>query len=131
MLELYRHPKVVFVFGSNLAGVHGAGAAAHAHKHWGAQWGVGEGLTGRAYALPTKDATVRHTLSLATIQGHVHTFVEFARENPDLIFLVTPFGCGLAGLREDVILNMITKAGGPTRNMLFTASWFNPEVFDA
>lgn len=59
--------EVVFVFGSNLAGRHGKGAALEAAQHWGAQYGVGEGRTGNAYALPTKDANLR-TLPLLEIE---------------------------------------------------------------
>lgn len=129
MLELYRLPTVRFVFGSNLSGIHGAGAAAYAHKHWGAKWGVGEGLTGRSYALPTKDHNVQTTLPLTRILQAMRALVDCAHDHEDLIFLVTPVGCGLAGLKEETVKGLLIEAGGPTKNMLFTASWFDPKVF--
>lgn len=86
----------VFVFGSNLAGRHGKGAALCAMRDHGAQYGVGLGRTGNAYAIPTKDATLR-VLELATIAGYVRTFVQYARAHPELTFQLTPIGCGLAG----------------------------------
>jgi hypothetical protein len=95
-------PNEVFVFGSNLAGIHGAGAARFAHKVFGAKFGVGIGMTGRCYALPTKDENI-WTLPLTEIQGHIIDFLDFAKENPDKTFLLTPVGCGLAGWTpEDV-----------------------------
>lgn len=93
---------VVFVFGSNLAGIHGAGAALHAKQHWGARTGDGQGRTGSAYALPTKDRQLQR-LSLPEIAGRVKTFLEYARRNPAAVFLVTRVGCGLAGYREEQV----------------------------
>lgn len=90
-------PGEIFVFGSNLAGVHGAGAAQFAHREFGAEWGVGVGLTGRCYAIPTKDEQIQ-TLPLSVIAQHVNEFLRFAGWNHYLTFLVTPVGCGLAGL---------------------------------
>ena len=86
----------VFVFGSNFAGRHGKGAALHARQHYGAVYGQGEGLQGRSYAIPTKDAAIR-TLPLDAIAAHVARFVAFARSNPQLRFRVSAIGCGLAG----------------------------------
>src|SRR5450755_645235 len=86
----------VFVFGSNLAGRHGKGVALHARQHCGAIYGQGEGLQGRSYAIPTKDAAIR-TLPLDAIAGHAARFLAFARSNPQLRFQVTAIGCGLAG----------------------------------
>src|SRR5450631_2625214 len=86
----------VFVFGSNLAGRHGKGAALHARQHFGAVYCQGEGLRGRSYAIPTKDAAIR-TLSLDAIAAHVERFVAFARSHPQMRFQVTAIGCGLAG----------------------------------
>lgn len=92
----------VFVFGSNLAGRHGAGAALQAYQKFGAEWGVGEGLTGRCYALPTKDRQIE-SLPLSEIQVAVGTFAHAAMENPDKEFLVTKIGCGLAGFTVEEI----------------------------
>ena len=86
----------VFVFGSNLAGRHGKGVALHARQHCGAIYGQGEGLQGRSYAIPTKDAAIR-TLPLDAIAGHAARFLAFARSNPQMRFQVTAIGCGLAG----------------------------------
>lgn len=86
----------VFVFGSNLAGRHGAGAAKWARQHRGAIYGQGEGLQGNSYGIPTKDERIQ-TLSIPEIRVHVDRFLEFARSRPDLKFQLTPIGCGLAG----------------------------------
>jgi hypothetical protein len=87
----------IFVFGSNLSGRHGKGAAKTA-LGWGAKWGQASGLQGRTYGIPTKDASVRHTLSVNEIRPFVDEFIYFAKLRPDLTFLVTEVGCGLAGL---------------------------------
>lgn len=86
----------VFVFGSNLAGRHGKGAALHAVQRHGARYGQGIGLQGQAYAIPTKDHRLR-PLPLSEIKRHVEVFLAFATSRPDLTFEVTPVGCGLAG----------------------------------
>ena len=99
----------VFVFGSNLAGIHGAGAAAYAHERCGAKWGLGEGLSGNSYALPTKDENVQ-TLPLERIQQHVDEFRMFAVSRPDLNFMVTQIGCGLAGYTPADIAPMFNHA---------------------
>ena len=88
----------IFVFGSNLSGRHGKGAAKQALT-WGAKWGQASGLQGRTYGIPTKDASIRRTLSIVEIKPFVDDFIEFAKNNQDLIFLVTEVGCGLAGLK--------------------------------
>lgn len=92
----------IFVFGSNLAGRHGAGAARFALKHHGAIYGQGEGLQGRSYALPTKQ-TPYVTLGLSEIRVHVDRFKAFAASRPDLTFNVTPVGCGYAGYTQEQI----------------------------
>lgn len=94
--------SMIFVFGSNLAGRHGKGAAKFALRNHGAVYGQGWGLQGNSFAIPTKDAMLR-TLSLLFIQKYVDKFKEFARENPELTFQLTPIGCGLAGYRYDQI----------------------------
>lgn len=95
----------IFVFGSNLAGRHGKGAALFAKKNHGAIYGVGRGLQGNSYAIPTKDHNLK-TLPLSEISFFVHTFLLFAKENSDMIFNVTPIGCGLAGYRYSDIAPM-------------------------
>lgn len=88
--------RTIFVFGSNLAGRHGKGAALHAREHHGAIYGQGIGLQGSSYGIPTKDAQIR-TLPLHQIRRHVDDFKAFAASRPDLEFQVTAIGCGLAG----------------------------------
>ena len=101
--------RQIFVFGSNMAGIHGAGAALFARKHHGARLGQGIGLQGNSYGIPTKDRNIR-TLPLDAIQPHVTTFMEFAAEHPELIFNVTKIGCGLAGYTESQIAPMFKGA---------------------
>ena len=98
----------IFVFGSNLAGRHGRGAAKQALK-WGAKYGQGEGLMGQTYGIPTKDRKLR-VLSIEQIRSKVDRFIEFAKLNPDLEFLVTPIGCGLAGYRYKDIAPLFKDA---------------------
>jgi len=86
----------IFVFGSNLAGRHGKGAALYARKYRGAIYGQGEGLQGQSYGIPTKDERFR-PLSLERITEGINRFKKFAREHPELQFEITPVGCGLAG----------------------------------
>lgn len=100
--------NMVFCFGSNEAGQHGAGAARHALLHRGALMGCGFGHTrdrqGReSFAIPTKNRSIKHTLDLKAIQHYVNGFLTYAGGRPDLQFQVTCIGCGLAGLKhEDV-----------------------------
>lgn len=93
-----------FVFGSNLEGKHLGGAAKAAHNKFGAQWGVGVGLTGQAYAIPTMQGGVE------TIKPYVDEFIEFAQEHQDLKFLVTCIGCGIAGFKAEEIAPLFKKA---------------------
>ena len=100
----------VFVFGSNEAGVHGAGAAAWALKHRGAEWGVGYGHRGDSFALPTKDRAIR-TLPIERIKDYVAGFLHYAAKHPKLTFELTPVGCGLAGYKHAEIAPLF--AGAP------------------
>ena len=92
----------IFVFGSNESGKHGRGAAKTALK-WGAKWKQAEGLQGRTYGIPTKNASITKTLSVDKIQHYVDNFIDFAAANKTRIFLVTEIGCGLAGLKPEQI----------------------------
>lgn len=92
----------IFVFGSNLAGRHGKGAALEAVKKHGAKYGVGVGPKGSSYAIPTKDRNLK-TLPLTQIKGYVDAFLAWARGNPNLTFNVTRVGCGLAGYKDEDI----------------------------
>jgi hypothetical protein len=89
-------PNEVFVFGSNASGFHGAGAAATAVEKFGAVWGEGHGLHGQSYAIDTMSG-------FETIEAEASTFLAFATEHPELTFLVTPIGCGIAGYTPDQI----------------------------
>ena len=100
----------IFVFGSNLAGRHGKGAALFAMRHHGARYGVGHGRTGNAYAIPTKDANLR-SMPIGLIALYVNHFLEYAKANPQLTFQVTRIGCGLAGYHESDIAPLF--AGAP------------------
>ena len=101
--------REIFVFGSNMAGRHGKGAALHARKHHGAVYGQGIGLQGDSYAIPTK-GEVLEVLPLTVIQKHVADFVAFAKDNPDLSFRLTAVGCGLAGFKPSQIAPMFASA---------------------
>ena len=99
----------IFVFGSNLGGRHGKGAALAAKEHHGAITGQGEGLQGTSYAIPTKDRNL-NTLQLGQIQRHVNRFMHFAASRPDLVFQLTPIGCGLVGYKPEQIAPMFKGA---------------------
>jgi hypothetical protein len=111
----------IFVFGSNLAGRHGKGAALYAKRVYGAKRGIGQGLTGRSYAIPTKGFELE-VLPLWVIEAHINTFVQFARDNPRMKFLLTPIGCGLAGYTVDQIKPLFIKAGLP-ENVTYSVEW--------
>ncbi len=100
---------MIFVFGSNLAGRHGKGAALFSRQNHGAEYGVGVGRTGNAFAIPTKDERI-HTLPLDSISGYVNEFIAYAKEHSDLEFQVTKIGCGLAGYQESDIAPMFKDA---------------------
>ena len=109
----------IFVFGSNLAGIHGAGAARFAVINHGARYRQGEGLQGRSYGIPTKDHAI-NTLPLDEIQKHVDVFKAFAKEHPELSFQVTRIGCGLTGYQNSDIAPMFANA---PNNCLFDMDW--------
>ena len=116
----------IFVFGSNLAGRHGAGAALYARKHYGAEYGVGFGPTGCAYALPTKDRQLR-TLPLDQITLYIAEFLRYAEAHPDDEFLLTPIGCGLAGYRRDQIKPIVESLRRPS-NVIYTREWEDEDI---
>ena len=112
-------PGAVFVFGSNLAGRHGRGAALTALKEFGAVLGMGEGLQGKSYALPTKDARLQ-TLTLEEIALNVQRFKVFAENNPLVSFYVTRVGCGLAGYADTQIAPLFK---GVPYNCILPRGW--------
>ncbi len=94
----------IFVFGSNLEGSHGGGAAKTAHNKFGAIWGQGVGLQGQSYGIPTMHGGVEE------IRPYVDEFIEFAKSNPALTFLVTRVGCGIAGFHDSEIAPLFAGA---------------------
>lgn len=96
----------VFVFGSNLAGMHCGGAAYVAFKQFGAVMGCGVGLRGQSYAIPTMQGGVE------TIAPYVDEFIAFAKEHTELFFYVTRIGCGIAGFRDKEIAPLFAEAIG-------------------
>lgn len=97
-------PNEIFVFGSNLAGSHGGGAARLAYNRFGAIWGQGVGLQGQSYGIPTMHGGVE------AIKPYVDEFIEFAKQHPEYQFLVTKIGCGIAGFTTDEIAPLFQKA---------------------
>ena len=93
----------IFVFGSNIQGAHGGGAAKYAYQKFGAEWGVGEGLTGRTYALPTMEGN-------ASMKRAVEHFIDCAKAHPEFTFLVTAVGCGIAGYTPDEVAPLFREA---------------------
>ncbi len=101
-------PNEIFVFGSNLSGIHGAGAARLAFDRFGAVWGVGVGHQGKSYALPTKDKDIE-TLPLEEIKKYVDQFLDYAKSHLEFTFLVTKIGTGLAGYYIEDIAPMFSE----------------------
>ena len=119
MAELYTPDRItelgeneIFVFGSNLAGAHGGGAALLAYRKFGAIWGQGVGLQGQSYGIPTMQGGVE------TIAPYVDEFIEFAKAHPELTFFVTKIGCGIAGFSKTPTASPISSflAGGDSLN---------------
>ena len=98
------NPNEIFVFGSNLAGSHGGGAALLAYNRFGAIWGQGVGLQGQSYGIPTMQGGVE------TIKPYVDEFIEFAKQHPEFKFLVTRIGCGIAGFKDEEIAPLFNDA---------------------
>lgn len=109
--------KPVFVFGSNLGGIHGGGAALFAYKYRGAVMGQASGIMGQndfSYAIPTKAAEggrIGDTLPLCIIKNYVDRFIAYAAARPEVLFKLTPIGCGLAGLDPKDVAPMFVDAG--------------------
>lgn len=95
-------PNEIFVFGSNLSGHHGGGAALLAMNKWGAIWGQGVGLQGQTYGIPTMQGGVE------TIRPYVDEFIQFANKHPEMTFLVTEIGCGIAGFTPQEIAPLLS-----------------------
>ena len=109
-------PNEIFVFGSNLRGMHGGGAAYIACRKFGAIMGQGVGLQGQSYAIPTMQGGVE------TIRPYVDEFIAFAKEHPTLTFLVTRIGCGIAGFTDEEIAPLFEKAHD-MENIVLPPGW--------
>lgn len=109
-------PGEIFVFGSNLKGRHAGGAAYAAYRKFGAVMGQGVGLQGRSYAIPTMQGGVE------TIRPYVDEFIDFARSHPELTFLVTRIGCGIAGFTDDEIAPLFKNAHD-AENIVLPEGW--------
>lgn len=107
----------VFVFGSNLAGMHGGGAARVARLRFGAVMGNGVGMQGRSYAIPTMQGGTE------TIRPYVNDFIAYAKEHPELTFLVTPIGCGIAGFEPEDIAPLFEEASNVENIWLPESFW--------
>lgn len=107
----------VFVFGSNLAGMHGGGAARIARLRFGAVMGKGVGMQGRSYAIPTMQGGTK------TIRPYVNDFIAYAKEHPELTFLVTPIGCGIAGFEPEDIAPLFEEASNVENIWLPKSFW--------
>lgn len=97
-------PGEIFVFGSNASGAHGGGAARFALDRFGAVWGQSEGLQGQSYGIDTMSG-------LAVFEEQARRFVAFAAERPELRFLMTEVGCGIAGYRPNQVAGFFAEAG--------------------
>lgn len=106
----------IFVFGSNLEGAHGGGAALMAYRKFGAVWGQGVGLQGQSYGIPTMQGGVE------TIRPYVDEFIDFARQHPELTFLVTRVGCGIAGFIDEEIAPLFAEAH-KVENIVLPLGW--------
>ena len=109
-------PNEIFVFGSNLKGMHGGGAAYIAYRKFGAIMGQGVGLQGQSYAIPTMQGGVE------TIKPYVDEFIKFAKKHPELTFLVTRIGCGIAGFTDEEIAPLFEKAHD-VENIVLPPNW--------
>ena len=112
------NPNEIFVFGSNLAGMHGGGAAWIAYERFGAIMGQGVGLQGQSYAIPTMQGGVE------TIKPFVDQFIDYARQNPIYRFYVTRIGCGIAGFTDEEIAPLFRDAVD-VENICLPTEWWN------
>lgn len=107
----------IFVFGSNLEGNHGGGAALAAYEKFGAIWGQGTGLQGSSYGIPTMHGGIDE------IRPFVDEFIDFAKDNPELVFLVTRVGCGIAGYHDTEIAPLFSGAQNISNIYLPESFW--------
>lgn len=117
-------PFMIFVFGSNLAGRHGKGAALYAAKNCGAQRGVGHGRTGNSYAIPTKDERLQ-VLPRDMIKVAADEFIDYAKAHPELTFYLTPVGTGLAGYSQFSMRQLFAEAPA---NVEWASTWDDAHI---
>lgn len=109
----------IFVFGSNLRGMHAGGAAHQAFEKFGAVYGRGHGLQGQSYAIPTMDENMR-PLSLGTIKYFLEEMEKLAALHPEKEFLLTPIGTGIAGHSLEEIKNILPQFSS---NVVLIGDW--------
>ena len=112
-------PNQIFVFGSNLAGRHGAGAAKQAHDQFGAEYGVGEGMTGQSYAFPTLGRQLQQLPSWMLCSARDRLYATCAAY-PSNEFLLTKVGCGLAGYGDEYMRSLFVN---PPANLILPEDW--------
>ena len=115
----YLKPDEIFVFGSNLAGRHGAGAAKQARLSFGAEYGVGEGMTGQCYAFPTLDKDL-NKLPIDMLTESRNALYITCYQNPFKTFLLTKVGCGIAGYSEQYMRSLFKE---PPLNLILPDDW--------
>lgn len=115
-------PNEIFIFGSNTAGKHGAGAALQARLSWGAKWGIGEGITGQCYAFPTLDGSNSQLtqLPIEALVASRDRLYSTCAQHTDKIFLLTKVGCGLAGYPEETMRGLFVD---PPANLILPLDW--------
>jgi hypothetical protein len=117
----YGVDNTIFVFGSNLGGIHGAGSAQAAYSLWGAEFREGVGLKGFSYAIPTKDKNLK-TLPLDRIKVYVDEFLELTKHYQECCFILTEVGCGLAGYSKEDIAPMFSDI---KENIIYPEEWMD------
>jgi hypothetical protein len=113
----YLKENEIFVFGSNLEGMHGGGAARIAYEEFGAIWGQGVGLQGQSYGIPTMHGGVD------VIKPYVDEFIDFAKSHTEMTFLVTRIGCGIAGFTDEEMAPLFKEAIDKP-NIAIPKEWF-------
>lgn len=112
-------PHEIFVFGSNLNGNHAGGAAAYAKELFGAVEGIGQGITGQCYALPTLDRKMQ-PMRLHILALYRDNFYLAAVHWPGKTFLLTKVGCGIAGYSEETMRELFRVK---LSNVVYPKGW--------
>ncbi|KZX80563.1 hypothetical protein A3715_19375, partial [Oleiphilus sp. HI0009] len=123
MVKTIKHTDYIFVYGSNDKGLNGKGAALTGKKFYGAVDGIGEGISGRCYAIPTKDQDL-NVKTLSEINESIGRFIEYAKDNSNDQFMLTRIGCGLAGYQDKEIISLLKKYELP-KNIHVPGIWFS------